>query len=521
LTMPIACEKMYSIFLPLDAIGDNDYSTSAKRPKTSPDDGSAELRRSNSTTSNDDEATTAPQHAEDGSADASENVRTKDVDNNTIPRACPVAESDEESVSGTLKGELAQYRPYCRNQMGGSYTNGKPLPLVLRQRIIIMATRGFKASEISKEVKVSHGCISKIINRYNTTGSIMPGIIGGSKPKVATERVIKNIMELKAETPSIFAWEIRERLVEKQVCTEKSAPSVSSINRVIRNRLGLQNSPKQHKSSSPPQSTQPSFMSVDSYDGRRENFQSNGGAPGYNQHSYNPNKSLNDLAKARHPMHSPNTYASFATSSFDEGNSQTSMGSLFANSAPLGTSPASQMGDYPRSSNGMFCIGGNSPQASLQPSYNPMNSYYDCMNSSVAAAGPNTMHFQGRRPTSPRLEGSAGLQGQESLSNTSSNCSSFFSQFSGGQQQQHHPSMVYPRRVSPTGNAPGEMAAHFYPEEKFMEPRGPAHLYQSNSSGAADTMWLNCTSVRDNNSTPSGLDSSVEMMCRSAAGTNN
>ncbi|MES1902278.1 MAG: Paired box protein Pax-5 [Paramarteilia canceri] len=118
--------------------------------------------------------------------------------------------------------------------MGGIYTNGKPLPLLLRHQIIFMANRGFKASEISKELKVSHGCISKIINKYIKTGSILPGEIGGSKPKVATVEVVAAIASMKAKSPTLFAWEIRDKLIESRICTPQNVPSVSSINRVIR-----------------------------------------------------------------------------------------------------------------------------------------------------------------------------------------------------------------------------------------------------------------------------------------------
>lgn len=34
----------------------------------------------------------------------------------------------------------------------------------------------------------------------------------------------------------MFAWEIREKLIEDRVCDADSAPSVSSINRIVRNR---------------------------------------------------------------------------------------------------------------------------------------------------------------------------------------------------------------------------------------------------------------------------------------------
>ncbi|XP_034945953.1 phosphatidylinositol 3-kinase 2-like isoform X2 [Chelonus insularis] len=63
-----------------------------------------------------------------------------------------------------------------------------------------------------------------------------PGLIGGSKPKVATPTVVAKIEQYKRENPTIFAWEIRERLIAEGICSNTTAPSVSSINRILRNR---------------------------------------------------------------------------------------------------------------------------------------------------------------------------------------------------------------------------------------------------------------------------------------------
>jgi len=67
--------------------------------------------------------------------------------------------------------------------------------------------------------------------RYYETGSIKPGVIGGSKPKVATPRVVDAICKYKRENATMFAWEIRDRLLSDAVCDHENVPSVSSINR--------------------------------------------------------------------------------------------------------------------------------------------------------------------------------------------------------------------------------------------------------------------------------------------------
>ncbi|KAM9849692.1 paired box protein Pax-5-like [Aulostomus maculatus] len=116
------------------------------------------------------------------------------------------------------------------NQLGGVFINGRPLPHVVRQHIVELARQGARPCDISRRLRVSHGCVSKILARYNQTGSIRPGLIGGSKPKVATPKVVQRILHLKHANPSMFAWEIRDKLLLEKVCDCGSVPSVSSIN---------------------------------------------------------------------------------------------------------------------------------------------------------------------------------------------------------------------------------------------------------------------------------------------------
>ncbi|KAF2366678.1 Paired domain [Trinorchestia longiramus] len=93
------------------------------------------------------------------------------------------------------------------------------------------ALTALRQYELATQLVSQQGAVTKLL------GSLRPpGMIGGSKPKVATPQVVNKIEGYKRENPTIFAWEIREKLISDAVCTNSTAPSVSSINRILRNR---------------------------------------------------------------------------------------------------------------------------------------------------------------------------------------------------------------------------------------------------------------------------------------------
>ncbi|XP_017090184.2 paired box protein Pax-6 isoform X1 [Drosophila bipectinata] len=115
----------------------------------------------------------------------------------------------------------------------GSAAAGSTLNSLMSQHRLLEFSRfgGLRGYDIAQHMLTQQGAVSKLL------GSLRPpGLIGGSKPKVATPTVVSKIEQYKRENPTIFAWEIRERLISEGVCTNATAPSVSSINRILRNR---------------------------------------------------------------------------------------------------------------------------------------------------------------------------------------------------------------------------------------------------------------------------------------------
>lgn len=120
------------------------------------------------------------------------------------------------------------------NQLGGVFINGRPLPVSVRLNIISMASKGIRPCVISRTLRVSHGCVSKILNRYQETGSIRPGVIGGSKPRVVTPELERQVNEYKRQNPGIFSYEVRDQLLRDGLCDHATVPTNMAIWRLLR-----------------------------------------------------------------------------------------------------------------------------------------------------------------------------------------------------------------------------------------------------------------------------------------------
>ncbi|XP_039251669.2 uncharacterized protein LOC120329137 [Styela clava] len=103
-----------------------------------------------------------------------------------------------------------------------------PLEGWKRKKIIKLFEQGLNVVAIARRLEIANSCASRILKKYRETGSLQPGV-AGAVSKVYTPEIVKKIIELKRENPNIYAWEIRDRLIEKP-----PASCISSINRILR-----------------------------------------------------------------------------------------------------------------------------------------------------------------------------------------------------------------------------------------------------------------------------------------------
>ena len=109
---------------------------------------------------------------------------------------------------------------------------GTPPPLsalsVQHRQLLELQQRYLAASRIATAAAAGHAHVppsspniippSRVGNGITTppgANGRQPGMIGGSKPKVATPEVVSKIEGYKRENPTIFAWEIREKLISE------------------------------------------------------------------------------------------------------------------------------------------------------------------------------------------------------------------------------------------------------------------------------------------------------------------
>lgn len=133
------------------------------------------------------------------------------------PAAPPTAPSDLTSQLTQLSALSAQHRQLMELQqryLAATRLGGNGVPPALVPTGIPSPSSSSPHQLVPPTEKMSAA--------QNNGPGRAPGMIGGSKPKVATPEVVGKIEGYKRENPTVFAWEIREKLIADGKYCQKS-----------------------------------------------------------------------------------------------------------------------------------------------------------------------------------------------------------------------------------------------------------------------------------------------------------
>ncbi|VDM26298.1 unnamed protein product [Toxocara canis] len=135
---------------------------------------------------------------------------------------------------GPRRDSLVTYpgRSSGTHQLGRTDSPGlPPLSMSEREQIVGLYKSGWKISDILKRLCVTHSCVSKILNRFRTTGSVRPK---DAKEDRTESPLVIAIRDYRARLGMSRQSEIREQLIADGICGRENAPSRSSIDQSVR-----------------------------------------------------------------------------------------------------------------------------------------------------------------------------------------------------------------------------------------------------------------------------------------------
>ncbi|KAL9976754.1 hypothetical protein ACROYT_G014083 [Oculina patagonica] len=112
------------------------------------------------------------------------------------------------------------------NAYGGIFDNGRVLPNMYRERILDLYDEGWGQRQISK-----------VVSRYNEANTSLRPAKSHNESRKIDQDALDYIEVQKLMKPSIYGRELQERLLLDGVVNPADIPSVSQINKVVREKL--------------------------------------------------------------------------------------------------------------------------------------------------------------------------------------------------------------------------------------------------------------------------------------------
>ncbi|KFU91986.1 Paired box protein Pax-2, partial [Chaetura pelagica] len=122
------------------------------------------------------------------------------------------------------------------NQLGGVFVNGRPLPDVVRQRIVELAHQGVRPCDISRQLRVSHGCVSKILGRLRYLTLASPCVsVGLLNSPAGTAAALRAPARAARQPPA--CWQLVGLCPRPAPCCCSSAASRTQAGQIIRTKV--------------------------------------------------------------------------------------------------------------------------------------------------------------------------------------------------------------------------------------------------------------------------------------------
>ena len=119
------------------------------------------------------------------------------------------------------------------------YQPGKPLPPSVREAIVDYIGLGYGITEVSRMLGVSKASVSNVSRHFVNFGTTTPFCQGGREQSKLTLDILEVIEMWKLRQPSMYAYEIQNRLLAENICNPQNVPSLGCIRHGLRDIVGM------------------------------------------------------------------------------------------------------------------------------------------------------------------------------------------------------------------------------------------------------------------------------------------
>ena len=123
------------------------------------------------------------------------------------------------------------------NQMQGIYNYGRPLPLFLRDIVLVFNHEGFSQREIARQLRTSRHFVQNVLQDHDLTNSYVQ-LPRKKRPRTVLRQDIPDCLEVEMiMKPSVYAAKLQNRLILDGLVHPIDLPLATTITKYFRKEL--------------------------------------------------------------------------------------------------------------------------------------------------------------------------------------------------------------------------------------------------------------------------------------------